>query len=185
MIAKTYTRTRYDHLIRFLRYRILHINDSPHRIALGVALGLFTAWTPLLGFHVLIVLGLAFLLKANKFAAVICVWANNPFTLVPIYYPSYLLGRTVLKCFHPNGAASKAEIQGLFSESDLSVIPSNFFAVEHWQNLFAFLWQKCPELWIGSLIIGFLVAFAGYLTTYYLIVQHQRRYPHRRFSKHR
>ncbi len=37
-------------VINFLKFRILHIDDSPHRIALGVALGLFTAYLPPLGF---------------------------------------------------------------------------------------------------------------------------------------
>jgi uncharacterized protein (DUF2062 family) len=40
-------------LIRFLEYKILHIEDTPHKISLGVALGLFIAWSPLLGLHFL------------------------------------------------------------------------------------------------------------------------------------
>ncbi|MCK5473761.1 MAG: DUF2062 domain-containing protein, partial [Planctomycetes bacterium] len=82
------------------------MNDTPHRIAMGTALGLFVAWTPVLGLHILMVLGLALLLRANKFVAIVFIWVNNPLTMAAIYYPSYLLGRTILQPFRSNAVSS-------------------------------------------------------------------------------
>ncbi|MBW8035386.1 MAG: DUF2062 domain-containing protein, partial [Planctomycetes bacterium] len=57
-------------LIHFITHKILHVDDSPNRIALGAAIGLFIAWTPAVGLHTLIVLAITSLTKANKFVAV-------------------------------------------------------------------------------------------------------------------
>ncbi len=174
--------TALGRLKRFLKFRILHVNDSPHRIAMGVALGLFIAWTPALGFHIFIALGLAILLRANKFVALLFIWANNPFTLIPIYYPNYLLGRAIMKTFHCKTELSSAQTQEMFSRIGSSASFAGIFHWRFWQNLFTFLWQKGPELWLGSLIIGLLVALAGYFITYRFIRWYRIVHPHRRFS---
>ena len=83
-------------VINFIKYRVLHVDDSPHRIALGVSIGLFAAYLPPLGIHILAALILSFLLRANKFVAVTFVWLSNPFTFVFIYYPNYLMGRVAM-----------------------------------------------------------------------------------------
>jgi uncharacterized protein (DUF2062 family) len=121
MITKRQTYTALDRLKRFLKFRVLHVNDSLHRIAMGVALGLFIAWTPALGFHIFLVLGLAVLLRANKFVALVFIWVNNPFTLIAIYYPNYLLGRTIMRTFNCEAELSSAQTQEMFSRLDSSV----------------------------------------------------------------
>ena len=180
-MAKKYIRTRLDKLKRFFKLKILHTGDSPHRIALGVALGVFVAWTPALGLHILMALGLAVLLRANKFAALTCVWVNNPLTFVAIYYPSYLLGRAILKFSRPGGELSNAQVREIFNQFDPSAFFSGFFRIEFWQNLLISLRQIGYELWLGSLIMGLLVAFAAYFVIYYLTISYQRIHPHRRF----
>ena len=56
MINRVYNRTIFGPIVRFIKCRILHVNDSHNKIALGVAIGLFVGWTPLIGLHTLIVL---------------------------------------------------------------------------------------------------------------------------------
>ena len=41
---------------RFIKYRVLHVDDTPHRIALGVALGFFVTWTPTIGVQIVLIL---------------------------------------------------------------------------------------------------------------------------------
>ena len=51
----------------FVVYGVLHADDTPHRIALGVAIGIFVTFTPTLGFQMILVAVIATLLRANKF----------------------------------------------------------------------------------------------------------------------
>ena len=81
---------------RFLVYRVLSINDSPHRIALSVAIGIFITWTPTIGLQMMLTIALCFLLRANKLVGVPFVWISNPLTIVPIYAPNYFVGCWIL-----------------------------------------------------------------------------------------
>ena len=184
MIAQKHTRTKVNLLIRFFKFKVLHMNDSPHRIALGAALGFFIAWMPVIGLHILFVLGLTILLRANKFVALTCVWVSNPFTIFPIYYPNYLLGRTVLNLFRTSEELPNTQVHQLFNDFSSSSGLSGLFRIEFWRGLFEFLWSKNPELWLGSLIMAVLVALTIYFATYFLIVWHRKLRPHRRFSQY-
>ena len=88
-------------LRRWLR-RILHLRDTPHAIALGVAVGTFYGLSPLYGLHTILGLVTAALSRANKAATLIMIWVNNPLTTLPILYGQYLLGTLLL----PGGVAS-------------------------------------------------------------------------------
>ena len=114
MATKKYIHTVLRRLAIFFKTRILHVSDSPHRIALGLALGLFVGWTPALGLHLLIALGASIMLRANKFAAVAGAWVCNPLTFVLIYYPNYLLGRIVLNNFSLAKDISNGQAQEIF-----------------------------------------------------------------------
>lgn len=183
MVTKKQIQVILNRWMRFFKFRILHANDSPHRIALGIALGLFLAWTPLYGFHILMALGLSILLRANKFAALTSVWVCNPFTIIPIYYPNYLLGRKLLRLFQvdTNAESSYNQIQQFFSQTSLYSNLAGLFQAKFWQNLFALLWYKSHELWIGSLIMAALVALAAYFVTCNLVIRYRKTHPHRRF----
>lgn len=76
---------------RWLRF-ILHTDDTPSRAALAFAVGVFIAWTPVLGLHTLIGLGIAFLFGLNRVAVVAGTFVNNPWTIVPIYTSSAAIG---------------------------------------------------------------------------------------------
>ena len=169
--------------MRFLKFHILHADDTPHRIALGAGMGLFVAWMPALGLHMLIVLALSMVIKVNKFVALISVWISNPFTIVGIYYPNYLVGRAVVGVFHDTGQVSGAQLREFLDLFKLTGGLAPFFSSQFWQDIFSFLWQKVPELWIGSLIMGVWVGTVGYFLTYYVVVEHRRKHPRREKMK--
>ena len=171
-------------LMRFVKFRILHIDDTPHRLALGVALGFLVAFTPAIGLHVVIVLALAALCRANKFTGFASIWICNPLTFMPIYYPSYLLGRAVTGFFEnaSAGTVSSLPLTG-------SAFPSlnafmNLFSFTFWREMFLFLIEVGPQLWIGGLIIGLFIGLIGYFVTYQFIIWHRKTNPHRRYRKH-
>ncbi len=171
-----------NQLVRFIEFRILHVNDSPHRIALGVALGLFIAWTPAIGLHILIALVMCILLRVNKFAALTSVWISNPLTIIPIYYPNYLAGRAVLAVFHTEPGFSYVQVSELFEKSfSPSHITAGFYTAEFWNQAGSFLVQIGLELLIGGFVIGGLIAITAYFATYKFICWHREKHPHRRF----
>lgn len=72
--------------------QVLHLEDSPHRLALGFAVGIFVAWTPTIGLQMLLAALLTWLCRANKLIAIAVVWISNPYTALPIYWFNYLVG---------------------------------------------------------------------------------------------
>ena len=63
---------------------IFKIKDTPHRIALAFALGVFMGISPLLGLHYIGGIALAWLFRLSRLVAVVGVSVNNPWTIVPI-----------------------------------------------------------------------------------------------------
>ena len=63
---------------------ILKIKESPRRIALAFALGVFIGISPFLGLHYISAFFLAWLFRLNKLVAVVGVSVNNPWTIVPL-----------------------------------------------------------------------------------------------------
>ncbi len=59
---------------------------------MGVALGSFIAFTPLIGLQMLLAGLFATLMGASKKAAMLAVWISNPLTMGPIFALTYQLG---------------------------------------------------------------------------------------------
>ena len=71
--------------------KLLQLDDTPHSIALGAALGMFITFTPTVGIQVLIVLILSMVVRFNRFAAIVLIYLSNPVTIIPIYYADYVI----------------------------------------------------------------------------------------------
>lgn len=77
--------------VQYLR-GLFALDDTPERIALAFALGVFFAFSPLLGLHTILGLTIAFIFRLNRVAVLLGVWVNNPYTLVPIYAAAAYVG---------------------------------------------------------------------------------------------
>ena len=79
---------------------LLALDDRPHAIALGAAVGIWLGLTPTVGVQMVIVIALAFLtsrvLYFNRTAALLGVYITNPLTIVPIYWFNYCVGAALL-----------------------------------------------------------------------------------------
>lgn len=80
-------------LVKTVRGALL-LQDSPHRIALGCACGIFVSPLPTLGQTFLGML-LARILGGNVVASLPWSWISNPFTTLPIFYGCYRVGMLV------------------------------------------------------------------------------------------
>lgn len=91
-------------LARIKRWLVSHhvtlmaINDTPHSIALGSAIGIFFGFTPLWSMKTLLSIAIAWLFRSNKLAAAIAVTLHDVFLpLMPaIYVWQYKIGYWVL-----------------------------------------------------------------------------------------
>jgi uncharacterized protein (DUF2062 family) len=127
-----------------LRY-ILLIEDTPHSIALGTAIGVFIGMTPTVGIQMIIVMIFSFLVKPfftfNRMAALITVYISNPLTTIPIYWFNYKVGTLF--------------VEGTSTRND-------FEKVLHFQS-FSEWWETIVHLFVGigvPLISGSLVVAA-------------------------
>ncbi|WP_238382653.1 DUF2062 domain-containing protein [Tabrizicola thermarum] len=81
---------------RYLRHRASRIPDAPHRIARGIACGVFASFTPLFGLHFFLAIFLAWIARGNVIAALIGTAAGNPLTFPFIAVLSIDLGHMIL-----------------------------------------------------------------------------------------
>jgi uncharacterized protein (DUF2062 family) len=148
---------------RFIVHDLLHADDPPHPLALGVALGVFFAFIPFFGIQMVFVVLFAWLLNANKLVGAPLVWLTNPATIVPIYYACYRVGIRIL------GQPSISRQRW----AELAQPP------EAWAAAASFYWGRLYEValpvLLGSFVIGLAVACPTYLITYHAICFYRMR----------
>ena len=103
------------------------------------ALGLFAAYLPFPG-HMITAALLALALRVNIPVAVASVWACNPFTMGPMYYAAFEVGRLLLG-LEPQPFEFEMSFAWLFDS-------------------FVYIWQP---LLLGSVLLGAFLALIGYV----------------------
>lgn len=161
-------RSSIKHLKKFVVHNILHIDDTPHRLALGVAIGIFVGWTPTIGLQSAITILLALMLKANKVVGLPLVWISNPFTLVPIYWPNYLIGNAVMTIFV--GDRPRMTFK-MFEQAVMELLKNTFniLSRDSWAQLHQILIKFLDftvDLWVGSALVGLILAIISYFVSY-------------------
>lgn len=142
----------------------LHSRGSPESIARGVALGLFIAFTPVLGLHLLIVLLIAPLFRASRAASVLATFVTNPLTIPPFFSFTYAIGGWIL----PGSQSSGVRI--LLNETVECMRQTEFYNVG---DLLLALFRDGRglfwPLFVGGAIVGLIAAAAGYPLTLRLV----------------
>ncbi|MBX3421208.1 MAG: DUF2062 domain-containing protein [Pirellulaceae bacterium] len=145
--------------------KILHADDPPHTLALGIAIGIFVGFLPLMGIQMALAVGIAWPFRANKLIAGSLVWISNPLTMVPIYYPGYWLGCKLL-----NEPLTGGWLEILQSDESSTVKLRNFL-----ENLADFA---------GPLMLGtFVLASVAGVISYYASLAIIRTYRLRRWGQ--
>ncbi len=133
--------------LRGILRTVLHVQDTPHRIALAFGLGVFIAFSPLLGIHTGLALGVAFLFRLSRVAILAGAWTNNPWTLAPMFMAGTALGCGLL-------GVSPESLEGI----DWSL---------HGRAFYAALWEGLRPLLlpfvIGNTVLGVIAGLLSYL----------------------
>ena len=85
---------RFRAWLRQTMFWLLRLRGSPHAIALGVAVGVFVAFTPTYGIQMLLAPLIATFLGGNRPASIPPVWITNPLTMPACYAFTYWVGST-------------------------------------------------------------------------------------------
>lgn len=81
---------------QYVSHRMKRLPDTPHKIALGAAIGIFVCFSPFFGVHMAIALVLVYITRANLIASLITTMFGNPVTFPFIAAASMGIGRVVL-----------------------------------------------------------------------------------------
>lgn len=149
---------------RYLRHRASRIPDAPHRIARGIACGVFASFTPLFGLHFFLAVFLAWVARGNVIAALIGTAAGNPLTFPFIAVLSIDLGHMILDS-KPYGVPM-SQIMTAFGQAGDEIfrnIRAIFGAEEmRWDRLERFFRGVFLPYLVGGLGPGLVAALASY-----------------------
>lgn len=163
--------------LEYLGHRVRRLPDTPHRIALGFACGVFSSFTPFFGLHLLLAIALARAVRGNVLASLIGTIAGNPLTFPFIASLSLWLGRRVLG----HGATGRdfSRLSDAFSQAADGIWSSLLSLVglghSHWAQLVPFFRDVLWPYFLGGLGPGLLAAAASYYLTRPLIAAYQLR----------
>ena len=144
---------------------IFQIKESPHRIALAFAMGVFMGISPLLGLHYIGGVLLAMLFRLNKLVAIIGISVNNPWTIVPLSTFCVWVGAKLLG------------IKQVLPEVDwgsisLTSILMKFTSLENLIQMIKDIWPLIAAFFAGSFLICTLAA----ITCYFIMLELVKRY---------
>ena len=163
-MKKKISENKYLRLLKLVYEKLFLINDSPHKIALGLGLGVLAGIIP--GTGPIAALFLAFLFRANRIAALLGSLLTNTWLSFVTFLLSIKVGSAIMN----------VNWKDIYAESLLFL--KNF----QWQNLFkeSFFKVALPLL-VGYLVISLCLALIVYLVA--LIIIKRIKYAHKGRAK--
>jgi len=161
----------HSRISRWLRYsyiRLVRINDSPHKVAWGLAVGVFLGISPTFGLGIIIALALAILFKFNKAAAILGSFIMNPFTA-----PFFWTASSVLGAFLANRDWHRTLRMFQAFSANLSLI--DLTTREGWALLLKGLGTGLHVYLLGNILLSLLAAGGFYLAALYLTKAYRER----------
>lgn len=150
-------RRDFRHWLRYHYLRLVRLNDSPEKIAGGLALGAALGILPTFGLGVILVLFLAGPFKVNRVSAVIGTLVMNPWTAPFFWALSYLAGSMML---------------GNHLSDTISVIKSINTSTGLWKNILANR-LLLPYI-IGNVVVTAMASALFYVAGLYFVKAYRK-----------
>ena len=131
---------------------VIKLRESPHKVALAFATGVFIGMSPQVGLHTLIGFAVVWIFRLNPFATLAGVYITNPWTVVPIYTFSTWVGAQCLG------------IEQIIPQIAWSEITFGYLLNELKPLLMPFIF--------GSLLIGSVTSVITYIIIYMAAKKH-------------
>lgn len=160
----------------YVGYRLRRLPDPPHRIARGIASGVFVSFTPFFGFHFVISAAIALTIRGNLVAAMLATLVGNPLTFPFIAAASISTGEWILGV---DTTVPLSEIFGAFSmafgELWHNLVSLVTDEVAHWDRLQTFFYGVFLPYLVGGILPGLVAGIAAYILSQPLIEAYQQR----------
>lgn len=152
--------------LTYIFHRLRRLPDPPHRIARGVAAGVFISFTPLFGLHFVLATAINWSIGGNFIASVIGNWFGNPVTLPLIAYSSVWLGQWLM---HVDQKIDLFALMHITTEMSTELWRNCFAiftpATMRWDALRAFTNDYFLPYLLGGVILGVAFAVASHFVT--------------------
>lgn len=172
-------RTGWLRAVKYIGLRIKRLPDTPHRIALGLSIGVMVSFTPFFGLHMLLGIIVARLFRANGLAGFLGTFFGNPLTFPFIVGMSFGLGRWIIGA--KGEALTTAKVHESFYQAfyGLKATVKSWFGYGHSEiERMAGFWHEIfwPYL-LGGILAGPLFGLLTYFLARPMIQAYQN---HRR-----
>jgi uncharacterized protein len=150
------TKSPFKRRIRLIYLRIIRLRESPHELALGMALGIGIGMMPIVPFHMIVAFAVAFLFRASKITAMVGTWICNPVTMYSIYRYGYKIGVVILGFDQHKGflmPVTEAISQGNYLKATQIILSDGSIAIT------SFL--------CGGFVLGVLFSVPSYILFFY------------------
>lgn len=171
-----YPRGGWRRAFSYVRLRLSRLPDRPHRIARGIAAGVFVSFTPLFGFHFISAAAVAWLIRGNIVAAILGTFFGNPLTFPLIMAISVDLGNWMLGM--PNDMQIPQVARALATAStELWHNISAFYTGDprHWEGLQRFFQRVFVPYLVGGFLPGIVAATVMHYLSLPVIIAYQKR----------
>uniref|UniRef100_B8DKN0 DUF2062 domain-containing protein n=1 Tax=Nitratidesulfovibrio vulgaris (strain DSM 19637 / Miyazaki F) TaxID=883 RepID=B8DKN0_NITV9 len=134
---------RLRRFVRFQSLRLMRQSASAHSLAMGLAVGVFVGFLPIIPFQTVVSLALAFVLRGNPVGAAIGTFVSNPLNVIPFYAMLYWVG-------------------GLLWHTTVAFDPSHLDMTHMLELGLDFFLVMC----LGGVVLGIPAALATYVLTF-------------------
>jgi len=182
-----YPRRGWRRAFEYIGHRIKRLPDTPHKIALGFAVGVFVSFSPLFGMHFLVAAVIAMAVRGNVLASLMGTFFGNPITFPFIATISYRTGQLFLDASATDGSfyGIKTAIVDGFVGTWQSVLSIVGLSEPAWGQVEHFFGAVFLPYLIGGLIPGLICGLACYLLARPLVAAYQKTRRNRMEKKHK
>jgi uncharacterized protein (DUF2062 family) len=159
----------YGRSFRYMTLRLRRLQASPHKIALGCAVGVFAIFTPFLGFQMMLAALLALLFRGNVFASAVGTFAGNPLTYPVIWVSTFTVGNFLLA-----GSPAKAAMGGLPASAEALGRSLREASADGVATAVQGLWPILKPMAVGALPLGGLTSLLIYFAVRHFLEAHGR-----------
>lgn len=163
MRVAIWPRRSWSRSVRYVINRVGRLPASAFAVAYGFACGVFSSFSPFVGFHFIIAGFLAWLGGGSILAAALGTFFGNPLTLPVIWISTYSLGSWLLDA---NGQFNADLLRQGFEDLWSAILTGSW---EVFQSALEMLWPLVKPMMVGAVPLGMIVASIFYFAMWRLV----------------